>query len=448
MGPNGSRELLFLNQYQSPSIGKILSIADSNDRQHKKSEFRDIDIRDIVHNSIDLSHVTFPGIMGLLLRGLSTIYAKKIEWFESRLISAMIHIETILQSGYESRTFSNTVHLSRSSRKRPLAPPQTPLEPVPENHSIIFHPSSLLDFPVLTDASNIRTPISSRKRFVVAPVDVSDEGVFDATPTINEADKRRRLSSISDVMDSLRADDGQRRLSGLLGSSSLDGLPPSPDMGGLDDHFDTGIDPPSPWTSMVETPSQIVMTPSVPAVHTPSRPRRSQKQKSLFDRPGKRGIEIDVSDIEARHKWYLKYSFYLKNSRFDNTARFTRDDIRNDLTSHYSWYVKPRETQQFMRKKSNLKKTDNIPDYLDYDNGNDYFDNEPDLPELYTPCPVKRPELSLADRVDGSGVCIPELIKNVSRIQAAKDFMSLLTLASTGVFSIARDTHLVTKVIN
>lgn len=418
---------------------KIWSMAQSQEKSFKKSEHREVDIPSAVETLLLNPGAISLGVGGPMLLGLSRLYSKKIEWFESKLISAAIHVENILQSGLGSLEGLVPQSASKSARKRPVTAMQTPLIPVPEDESVMFQQADIMfdQFPIMPSLSVTRTPVSSRKRLYTTPRSMDEESVFEATPRNDETDKRRRLSSISDVKDSLRADDGQRRLSGLIGSATggLSGIPPSPPMNEFDDHFDTGMEPPSPWSSMAATP----------AVNgTSQRTSRVPKKKSLLDKRGKRGIEIDAEDVAARRKWYIDYKFYL-TEKPQGTVSFKRHDIRTDLTSHVAWYVRPVAPRK-PKKSSQMKPVKDLVEDMhdDYPDADDYDDH------IATPVHFQRPKPSmpLSDRLDqlpqGSSLSVKDLVGEasaggVSKSRVVRNFVDLLSLASTGAVKISRE---------
>ena len=168
--------------------------------------------------------------------------------------------------------------------------------------------------------------------------------------------RSRRLSSISEVMDSLREDDGSRRLSGLMGSrqprdsilttagnsavQSPDDLFDAPDTADWDNEED--------HTPFLQTPLQPVSL--LQLTTGPSRPTRGPRKsqgpatiKSLTDKKGKRGIEIDLAVLAKRRTALVNFTktnpLYIPNP----TTRFVFPvrEFYRDYYSHIRWYIAP-----------------------------------------------------------------------------------------------------------
>ena len=424
-----SIELLFAHPGNRDIFSRIWSIANSADKSLKRSDYRDANIEEAVK-----SLLAYPGSVSLrvggpMLLGLARIYAKKIESFESKLASAVQHIEAIFQSAYGESTAMVPMTSVKSARKRVAPSTHTPLQAVPEDDAIMFQSEIHFDFP---QHPMLSTPVSSRKRLYVTPRSISlmpleEMNAFEATPrgrdSVEDSAKRRRMSSVSEVMDSLRADDGQRRLSGLIGTGNGE-VPPSPLH---DDHFDLGIEPPSPWT--LDTPEPTAA------------PRRVPRPKSLMDKRGKAGIEIAQSKVDQRRTWYLNSVYYLSQKRIDLLVHFSKEQVVKDLTSHVVWYRPPAVPK---------RKPPTVPESFIDGIDNEYPDYA--LPEdsFTTPCPPVRKvaHTSMLDRLAGlevSGTAsVVDLIAGsqgrVSKQRAVANFIDLLSLASKGVVTIHKPT--------
>ena len=323
MSYHNSGTLLFLNLHQSAVLARLWSHISGSDRSLKKADYRDINLEEAITSYVSLT-VPLPfTVSAVIINTIARIYQRRLESFETKLSSAISRFE-------DGMLPSSAV---KTSRKRRAS--ETPMASVPEDTAMMFQDEVAFEVPALLP-SVARTPVSGRKRLFSTPRRTEDEPAFESTPVLLTPDdgKRRRLSSVSEVMDSLRADDGQRRLSGLLMTAN-GSMPPSPV---AEDLFDAGIDPASPWTSFED------LLPLPPIDGEPqtgsARQRRTLKKRQLTDKRGRWGIEIDPKNVQERREWYLTESeFYIPKQRLDKRVLIPIASVLNDRTSHIAWFI-------------------------------------------------------------------------------------------------------------
>jgi hypothetical protein len=262
--------------------------------------------------------------------------------------------------------------------------------------------------------------------------------------------KRRRMSSISEVMDSLRADDGSRRLSGLF--TGGDGATTGPDTSPLFPSSPADDDGPhTPWTNPFTTPSTLA--PALTFIPSTINRRRSivprgTSIKSLMDKRGKKGIEIDPLLFDKRKKELIKYSepslTYLR-SRKTSIALFSVSSFYSDISSAIRWYVPPVVIRSLRPNTVNSISVTPVRQQMredDYDNlveTSTVFD-EPPQPQIKAP--GIRTIMDHMARASGP-VVMKELLQHekknpsaCSRFQIVSDFVKSLHLLSEGVFGI------------
>ena len=326
--------------------------------------------------------------IGRILVGVVRIFSLRVDSFALKIQAVMNHIDKVLS--YDSAPKERKPRrLPTSAQRRALRNAVT-LPTVPEANPIlainledvIFEnttiPHTLPLPPIMsttpggpdsgrkrrlsTSAAASSTP--SRRRFPSSPFDnilmTPDGFSLDSDPEHTDARKRtRRMSSISEVIDSLREDDGSRRLSGLMGSrqpreSILTTAGNSPAQSPDDDLFD--IPETAEWDDQEEDHTPFLQTPLQPVSTllqlttgprpTPKRTRKSQGPptiKSLMDKKGKRGIEIDLSVLNKRHAQLLEFTkshpLYIPNPT--HRILFPISEFYRDFSSHIPWYKAP-----------------------------------------------------------------------------------------------------------
>ena len=439
--------LLFPSQAGDKMLVKFWTISNGTDRSWRKANPREFRMDDAIKNLLT-SWDTFP-VNGAasVVHGITLVYLRAVELFESKLLASIQSIDAI----YHPQTNTDPGSVSKSSRKRRVS--ATPLPPLPENE-VLFeaNPDMLqLTIPGVPTSVMSRTPVTGRKRLFSTPgssrlLSFDEEPVFESTPVIltpsMDSKRQKRMSSVSDVMDSLRADDGQRRLSGLL--MTADGtVPPSPS---INDHFDTGIDPPSPWddgpdeltSSLLALPP--LTSPTVAGSTRPrSRPKKQVKRRALLDGRGRWAIEIEPTKVEERRQWYLNEStFYMSEIRADRSVRFTVAEVLGDRTSHFQWYKAP------VSKPVNGKRVEKVREAVIEDTAGVEFDMEyPDLPDFdmpSSPAPhFHRPDNSIGEILSAApskSVSLKALVEkgtsNPSKRTVARNLVEVLGLMSSG----------------
>ncbi len=414
-----------LQSHENAESGAILSklflLGNSSDKHEKRS---DLNIRDCIasiRRIMDGSNALF---VDHFLRGLLRLYIRELSAIELKSCDLLSRFDRINEN-------NPSIHKSTvktSTRKRPLT--ETPLAVVPEDALLMTSANLALEldntlFPVVGGVS--RTPLTGRRRLFNTPCSVSEDSIFEATPIRQQGDtetkRQKRMSSVSEVMDSLRADDGQRRLSGLLMTSNTS-MPASPS---INPDFETGIDPPSPWDDEALLSLPPLGSPSV----EPSSRRRIPRKKTLIDKRGKWSIQIDPSKIQGRREWYLEESkFYISEIRVDSIRRFEIADIVANRTSHYCWYKPP--TRNPTISSVDHYSTEELGDVADFSD-EPFVDDE--QASSFQPRSSSVSEF-LATYKSQAGIPLGSLVeldsKNVTRRFVAANFMDLLHLVSSG----------------
>ena len=381
---------------ESPILRRLIGIGSCTEKHLKRSDTLNLKITD----AIQLFCGFLPGIplnvIGLFLLGVTRVYFKKLDQFGDRIV--------MLVDGVGSSTGAQRE--PSTSRKRTVLH-QTPLAMVPEDEALLLQGDVNFEVPALLNSVG-RTPYSSRKRLFGTPRSQSvEEEVPEFGPTMilqtPQGESNRRLSSVSEVMDSLRADDGQRRLSNLLGTVSPQ-------------NFDNELDvPASPW---------VFDTPLVGS--TPMRRKRGMKKRAHFmDKKGKWGIEINPADLESRMRWYLENPFYMKSKNVDITLRISVRELLTDRTGHFVWYKGP-PPQVKVRQDPEIE----------FEPMNDFEMND----DAWVENPTRK-SLSLKESVAcNSGKSVQNVLESVSRDRKnmVENFLNLLTLASASELRIAR----------
>lgn len=311
----------------SPLLKRFVEISSFTDAGIKKMDLRDVKIADAIRLFLSVQMVVPMNVVGLFLLGAARVYSTKLESLRNRMV-------LLLSSNSDVREPATRLAPGSVSRKRPVCQ-QTPLAMVPEDESLLFQGDvSFAMPPAIMNSSTGRTPFSNRKRLFGTPRSQQSleeeappefESTLLLTPPVYEDAWNRRVSSVSEVMDSLRLDDGQRRLSNLIGTGNVE-IPPSPL-----DRFDdfTATDPVSPW--VFDEPSSGV-----------KKKRGVLRRRALVDKKGRWGIEINPADLQSRRVWYLSHPFYMKSKQtaYFSTIpySFSVKELLTDTTSHYSWY--------------------------------------------------------------------------------------------------------------
>lgn len=410
--------LLLQTLDESPLLNRVASIGSVSEASLKRADLKDLRICDAMRLFLSIQIPVPMNIAGSFLLGTTRIYSKKLEVLQQRMV-------LVMENGYLVSEAPTKPVPGSTTRKRPVSH-QTPLQTVPENGALFLQDVAFDDAPAsLTTLSVGRTPYSSRKRLFGTPRSQSiedDPPEFESTtmvmlhtPMQEFADSNRRLSSVTEVMDSLRADDGQRRLSNLMGSGDIE-VPPSP--------FDTSelIDPVSPW--LFQTPPSVGMK-----VKTRIRGRAQTKKRSLMDKKGRWGIEINPSDLESRKMWYLSNPFYMRTKRIHGIYRLHVRELLNDTTGHFAWYKKPNFSMQ----------SDAYNESFGEGIDDDCIDAVPSSP----PFPIR--EEALEEKLKNSseknvGKAL-EYISNKRRTEMVSNFVGLLALASQGKIGFSRSSE-------
>ena len=414
---------------------RFWDIGSGLDRAWKKQNMNDRNIKEAIRLLRGLDFTSSVYFAGPLLLGISLLYCKSVDSFDATVNATVHNIEALLNPKHAAEPSS----VSKSSRKRRIS--QTPLPALPENGLLLDEDMLQLALPELP-ISTSRTPISNRKRLFSTPrstrlSSLEEEPVFESTPVVTpdmDSKRQKRMSSVSEVMDSLRADDGQRRLSGLLMTAN-GSVPPSPS---VNDHFDTGIDPPSPWNDVDIEPDNLLALPPLSSPGGAPRQKKQATKRTLLDRRGKWSIEIDPSKVKERREWYLSESkFYMQEKSADKCVSFKLGDLLRDRTSHFRWY-KPPVAHGKSRFFQPVAEAEGFESY-------DMPDFEFDEPSPAS-SPVHKPESdrSVVEMLERSS--IPVDLKflleqsSLSRRTIANNFVEVLNLASMGKAQIKSDT--------
>ena len=318
---------LFTGMYHAGMLSKVWSIASHNERVPKRNDSRDVSIPEVVKILLsDEKLLSFP-IAGPMLVGLCRLYGRHMDLFLGKLHSSVLHLDS-------APKHQEVVPSTVKRRKRSVLGIvyDTPLRTIPEDASLAYIEDVLFEnsqpFPPLLPPLT-RTPISGRKRVSWTPR--SSETVFGiSTPTMDESAKRqRRISSLSEVMDTLRADDGQRRMSGLLGTTGNVGSFHESNEDDFFDYaadFDTGIDPPQSPLGMIES-AAMLSNGVVP------RSTRQPTIRTYMDRKDR----IDQSSVEREKILnYFKVPRIFKNGG----SLLLRSDFISKKNAHVLWYIK------------------------------------------------------------------------------------------------------------
>ncbi len=334
-----------------------LELSSSHLKQVSKSDYEESNIVNLVNSTRGGLGDRTLFFLGRILVGVAKLLAFKVDSFETRIQAVMAHIDKVLS--YDSCPKERKPRRQPNSARRQSAHNAVTLPCVPESdpimsinlEDVIFDNTIIqasLPLPPVSEtpgradssrkrrlSSALSTP--SRRRFPSSPFEnmmVTPDGFsLDSDDDDSSRKRSRRMSSISEVMDSLREDDGTRRLSGLMGSRQpRDSILTTAGNSALqtpDDLFD--VPEADDWEentaiALLQTPLQPVSLLQISSAATTSRhratrtTRRSQGPptiKSLMDRKGKRGIEMDPAALTRRRNQLMDYTknkpFYLSN---------------------------------------------------------------------------------------------------------------------------------------
>ena len=328
-------------KYQSSSVLKLLTLGWSSEKSERRADCNEILLREAISAITRTQPSCSDVFLSRLILSISVIYSRQLKDLEAKLDASVGRLDRANDDG---GILVRSI-VPKSSRKRQIV--ETPLVAVPEDALLLDSSAIMIEMPTnrITTLNVTRTPLSGRRRLFSTPRADEEEPAFSSTPDIStpdmESKRQKRMSSVSEVMDSLRADDGQRRLSGLLMTNN-GSIPPSPAM---NDDFDVGIDPPSPWLD--DIPPNLALPPLTSPTETNQVQRREKKRRSMMDRKGRWGTEIDPSKIQGRRQWYLEESkFYMRELNVDSIRRYKLSDLVQDRTGHYTWYTKPTVDKQ------------------------------------------------------------------------------------------------------
>jgi len=357
-----------------------LELSSSNFKQGSKIDYEESSIVNLVNSTRDGFSDRTLFFLGRVLVGVVKLLAFKVDSFESRIQSVMVHIDKVL--AYDSGPKERKPRRPPNSVRRQSNHNAVTLPIVPETDAVIsmnledvifdntIIPTSLPLPPVSQTpgrsdsgrkrriSSAISTP--SRRRFPSSPFDnmmVTPDGFSLDSENEDTRKRSRRMSSISEVMDSLREDDGTRRLSGLMGSrqprdsilttAGNSALQTPDDLFDIPENDDWDNDP-AAAISLLQTPLQPVSLIQVSSAAT-SRTRITRRAqgpptiKSLMDKKGKRGIEMDQQVLTRRKNQLLDFNkkkpFYLSKNPLRNKLVFPISDFYRDFSSLIRWYV-------------------------------------------------------------------------------------------------------------
>jgi hypothetical protein len=395
---------------------KLFRLMTSVEKSDRRAEYRDINIQEAIfalRRETSESASLSVSVFGSLVKAVAIVYSKQIGALELSTSSALSQFDRL----HDPSAAIHRSVIASSTRKRRVV--ETPLAVVPEDALLLDGSSLDFELPqnLVPALAMSRTPLTGRRRLFSTPRSVSEDPVFESTPIVHtpdlESKRQKRMSSVSDVMDSLRADDGHRRLSGLLMTAN-NSMPPSPSA--LDD-FDIGIDPPSPWDDQ----PTLALSPLGSPSEAQSGRRRQPKKKNMMDKRGRWGIEIDPSKVQGRREWYLEESeFYIEKLKVDKIRRFKLADVVSDRTGHFVWFTKPTARPVSVQ---NDGMFDDFPQFPE-----DSFEHEID-----TPKPVA---ITIEERLAEGKTSLKELVelesKKPVRRTIARNFVDVLTCLSTG----------------
>jgi hypothetical protein len=424
-------------------------------------------------------------LIGRVLVGLVRMFSLRVDSFELKIQAVMNHIDKVLS--YDSAPKERKPRRPANSARRQALRSAITLPTVPETNSImaislddvIFEnttiPSALSPImshtPGGSDSGRKRRLSStpSRRRYPSSPFEnimmTPDGFSLDSDGGEDNTTKRsRRMSSISEVMDSLREDDGSRRLSGLMGSRQpRDSILTTAGNSAVQSPQDL-FDAPEPteWdnedddhnAAFLQTPLQPVSLLQLTTGPRPTRiPRKTHAPasiRSLMDRKGKRGIEMDSTALAKRRNQLLdypkKHPLYITNP----TSRivFPIADFFRDFSSHIRWYVAP--SVQPPPRRQNRTAAVNTPDNLfdlSYDlphEPNDPVEPLDPVEPIILPTPLMNPGEgnSFLDKIARSKK--PVLMSSaLSRTQIVADFVKSLHYISEGVLEIVKSNEIV-----
>lgn len=438
---------LFPTQVGDQMLMRFWAISNGGDKSWRKANLRDFRMNDAIRTILSSGNTISLHGAASAIHGITLVYSRAIEFFETKLLASMQSIDLI----YHPQAHADPGSVSKSSRKRRLS--ATPLPPLPENEVLFDANADMLQITIPGVSTSVmsRTPVTGRKRLFSTPgssrlLPLDEEPVFDSTPVVftpsMDSKRQKRMSSVSDVMDSLRADDGQRRLSGLL--MTADGtVPPSPS---INDHFDTGIDPPSPWD---EGPDELTSSLlALPPLTSPtvagsarlrSRPKKQVKRSAFLDGRGRWAIEIEPTKVQERREWYMNEStFYMNDIRADRNVRFNIAEVVGDRTSHFSWYRPPLTKLPRGKRVEKAREAD-----VEDTTGPEFDTDFPDLPDFdmpLSPAPqVHRSDMSIVEILSAypsKSASLKALVENSatrpSKRAVARNLVEVLGLVSCG----------------
>lgn len=378
-------------------------------------------------------------VAGPLLLGISRIHARRVDMYESRIHAVSAHIETVLHSsgGFVAQSARKSVVRKRSMSSVNLLPslPEMDsfsLDGMPSLDEVMFdpiEPLAIAHTPSRTPSSASRRDRSVSRR-AITPIP-EDDFAFDTAMTpvdpLDLSSKRRRLSSVSEVMDSLRADDGTRRMSGILGSMTDVSLPGTPLM--FEDPPDDFGVPDSPWPmqpNLHQEEARVEV--QVGGRSGPRNPVNTFLRKNV-DKKGKQGIELDRVGIAKKREEILRLSGMGLGDIIRLSAKFCvfpLASVVGDNSSHFKWYVPSRQVRvrpEVVRE--NLVEESEIMDVPDWEDHS--------VGPVVTPAPAL-----LMDRLGDSSASIESVLfpGKALRKTIVPDFMELLNLASRGIVQI------------
>ncbi len=399
----------------------------------KSAEYKQSEVDDAISRITAADSQYGLRVAGPLLLGVARLYARRVDMYESRIHAVSAHIESVLHSSVGGFVIASSARKSSVAGGRKRGQHSVNLLPsLPEAYSLDDMPS-LVDEVMFEPMAHTpaRTPSSrdcrsggSRRFRVSTPTMPEDDFAFDTamTPVDDLSGKRRRLSSVSEVMDSLRADDGTRRMSGILGSMTDMSLPGTPLI--FEDASD-GLGlvvPESPWPMQpVLHDDPVEENGGVARVPLRNRVTLSFLRK-MVDKKGKH--ELEKSKLAERKQELALVDFSIADDVLRTAANyciFPLSMVMSDRSSHFKWFV-PEKVRRISNTKTNhfLDQSEFPPDF---DGG-----SLPEEPVQQTPT-VRLPEkASLASVV---------IAGRKTKKSVATEFVDLLLQASRGAVRLA-----------
>jgi hypothetical protein len=409
----------------SAVLSRLWQIGIHSERM-KTLEYKQADIEEAISNISSVNAQFGLRIAGPLLLGISRVFHKKVDMYESRIQSVSAHIEMVLHSG--GVVIPHHRRVSSVSRKRSSGAPSVDLLPsLPESYVLDDFASydSMNDLVPITAAAFTpsRSGTPSRRASSSARRREADV-VFEAAMTPGDSvfpefdsTKRRRLSTVSEVMDSLRADDGTRRMSGILGSMTDASLPGTPLM--FDHDIFGGSVANSPWPMQPYLDEGDVNEEEAPVASRTRAPRqRAFLRKSMDKRGGIDRTQVDQNRIDTLNIVPSRIISELISRK--QTLIFPLAAILSDRHSFFKWGPK-RVAPPVQPPASPLELYEPGED-IQYD---DEYIAPPAAPQV------------LLDRVPyGDPIRIDAVLTTTSRSSVVADFVQILHLASSGRVSV------------